>query len=165
MEGVVNMSVVPASDLNGIASGKGGNEFEFGNSDKTKGILLFSEIVWNRMKNLVKLNTAPNCWYEILDFRLKRPINKFIWSILQRLIIGASIYYIWQERNLRTFQGKVRSIDDICYLIQDAVRLRILGLNLSDSDQVLEAAQVWDFHVERVIGKKKIKFSDGRKNS
>ncbi|PWA52804.1 RNA-directed DNA polymerase, eukaryota, Reverse transcriptase zinc-binding domain protein [Artemisia annua] len=105
--------------------------------------------VWNRMKNLVKLNTAPNCWSEILDFMLRRPINKSIWSILQRLVIGASIYYIWQERNLRLFQGKVRSIDEICYMIQDVVRLRILGLNITDSDQVLEAAKVWDFHVER----------------
>ncbi|PWA80419.1 hypothetical protein CTI12_AA196540 [Artemisia annua] len=39
MEGVVNMSAGPASDLNGIASDKGGSEFEFGNTDKTKGIL------------------------------------------------------------------------------------------------------------------------------
>ncbi|PWA95640.1 RNA-directed DNA polymerase, eukaryota, Reverse transcriptase zinc-binding domain protein [Artemisia annua] len=126
---------------------------------------IFPLKIWNIMKNLVKLSMAPNCWTEIQDFMLRRPINKSVWSILQRLLTGASIYYIWQESNLRTFQGKARSIDDICYLIQDVVRLRILGLNLSDSDQVLEAAQIWDFHVERVISKKKIKFSDGRKNS
>ncbi|PWA75843.1 hypothetical protein CTI12_AA240690 [Artemisia annua] len=39
MEGVVNMGAVSSSDVNGIASSNGVSDFEFGKSDKTKGIL------------------------------------------------------------------------------------------------------------------------------
>ncbi|PWA40359.1 RNA-directed DNA polymerase, eukaryota, Reverse transcriptase zinc-binding domain protein [Artemisia annua] len=112
---------------------------------------------------MVRLDHAPSKWSDIQAYILSRPINKSIWSILQRLVIGACIYFVWIERNLRIFQGRARKIDDICTLIKDTVRLRVLGLNLNDSDQVFEAADMWEFHVNRVVGKKKIMFSDGRR--
>ncbi|GKC44979.1 RNA-directed DNA polymerase, eukaryota, reverse transcriptase zinc-binding domain protein [Tanacetum coccineum] len=101
--------------------------------------------VWDnksRLKGLVKLDNAPNCWSDILNFMLKRPFNKSIWSVLQRLLIGASIYFVWLERNLRIFQGKARSVDDIFNLIKEAVRLRVMGLTLNDTVQVFEAAKL-----------------------
>ena len=55
---------------------------------------------------MVSLDNAPNSWHDILDYLMKRPIKKSIWSILQRLLLGASVYILWQERNLRTFQSR-----------------------------------------------------------
>ncbi|GJV05062.1 putative reverse transcriptase domain-containing protein [Tanacetum coccineum] len=110
-----------------------------------------------------RLTGAPSKWSDIQDYMLRRPLNKLVWSILQRLLIGAFIYYIWQERNLRTFQGKERSEDVILNLIKYTVRMRIMGLSLNGSDNVFKAAQLWDFHINRGIGRKKIMFSDGRK--
>ncbi|GKC28253.1 hypothetical protein Tco_1035547 [Tanacetum coccineum] len=49
------------------------------------------KIVWSRLKGLVRLENAPNNWSAILLFMLQRPFNKSIWSVLQRLLIGASI--------------------------------------------------------------------------
>lgn len=69
----------------------------------------FTKRIWSRLKSLVKLEFAPNKWSNILNFMVLRPFNKSIWSVLQRLLIGASIYYVWQERNLRIFQDKNRS--------------------------------------------------------
>ncbi|GJR31859.1 RNA-directed DNA polymerase, eukaryota, reverse transcriptase zinc-binding domain protein [Tanacetum coccineum] len=117
------------------------------------GIRVFGII---RLKGLVKLDNAPNCWSDILNFMLKIPFNKSIWSVLQRLLIGASSYFVWLERNLRIFQRKARSLDDIFNLIKEAVRLRIMGLTLNDTVQVFEAAKLWDFHVIRSMGKRKV---------
>ncbi|GKA65243.1 hypothetical protein Tco_0764950 [Tanacetum coccineum] len=39
------------------------------------------------LKDMVKLDHAPCCWNDILKFILNRPINKSIWSILQRLVL------------------------------------------------------------------------------
>ncbi|GJS82594.1 RNA-directed DNA polymerase, eukaryota, reverse transcriptase zinc-binding domain protein, partial [Tanacetum coccineum] len=80
---------------------------------------------------------------DVISNGMARPINKSIWSILQRLSLGASVYLIWQERNLRTFQNKHRSEEELCDLIKDVVRLRIIGLNLKASRQVFEAADIW----------------------
>ncbi|PWA42666.1 reverse transcriptase zinc-binding domain-containing protein [Artemisia annua] len=108
--------------------------------------------IWAKVKMMVKLDNAPSRWSDIISFMISRPCNKSIWSVLQRLVIGASVYMLWQERNSRTFQDLHRSIDDICKNIIDTVRLRIMGLRINDSVQVFEAARIWNFHVKKIAG-------------
>nr|GEU71745.1 hypothetical protein [Tanacetum cinerariifolium] len=96
----------------------------------------FSKKVWDCLKCMVRMDHAPDCWSEIKEFMMNRPINKSIWSILQRLLLGASIYFIWQERNGRMFQDKARSVETLICLIKETVRLRIMSLSLNDSKQV-----------------------------
>ncbi|GKF05861.1 hypothetical protein Tco_0036529, partial [Tanacetum coccineum] len=115
----------------------------------------FSRRIWDSLKCMVRMDHAPYGWSQIKEFMLKRPINKSIWSILQRLLIGASIYFLWQERNIRMFQDKARSVDTLVDLIKDTVRLRVMSLSLNDSAQVSEAANLWNFHVDRGMGRKK----------
>ncbi|GJU52774.1 RNA-directed DNA polymerase, eukaryota, reverse transcriptase zinc-binding domain protein [Tanacetum coccineum] len=124
----------------------------------------FPNGIWDEVKCMVRLDHAPNRWQDILEYVLSRPINKSIWSILQRLVLGASVYLIWQERNLRIFQGRRRSMEDICNLIKDVVRLRIMSLILKNSSQVFEAADIWKFHVNIVPGAKKVQFSPWEKH-
>ncbi|GKD62002.1 hypothetical protein Tco_1299511, partial [Tanacetum coccineum] len=96
---------------------------------------------------LMKFESAPNDLFQILDFFSSIPINKSIWSIMQRLVLGAIVYIIWQERNLRLFQGKARNVDVVCKIIKDLIRFRILGLKVKSSFQALKAADIWDFSV------------------
>ncbi|GJX06171.1 hypothetical protein Tco_0194103 [Tanacetum coccineum] len=91
----------------------------------------FPKKIWCNLKDMVKLDRARS---DILCFFLKRPINKSIWSILQR------------------------SMEDVCCLIKDVVRLRVLSLSLNPSAQVYEAADIWNFHVCNEKGYKKVKF-------
>ena len=84
---------------------------------------------------------------QIVDFIVNRPCNKSVWSIMQRLVIGAMVYVIWQERNLRTFQDKFRCIESVCCCIKEMVRNRLLSLKFKSSEQVLHAAKIWDFQV------------------
>ncbi|GKE98403.1 hypothetical protein Tco_0021754, partial [Tanacetum coccineum] len=71
-------------------------------------------------------------------------------------LIGASIYFLWQERNIRMFQDKARSVDTLVDLIKDAVILRVMSLSLNDSAQVSEATNLWNFHVDKCMGRKKV---------
>ncbi|PWA51582.1 hypothetical protein CTI12_AA463000 [Artemisia annua] len=118
--------------------------------------------IWAKVKTMAKLHNAPSRWVDLLNYMILRPFNKSIWSMLQRIVIGASVYFVWQERNMSTFQDKFRSIEDICRLIIDTVRLRIMGLKINNSAQVLEAAIIWDLHVMKAIGKGKVQFHNGR---
>lgn len=83
------------------------------------------------------------------------PINKTIWSIIQRLVIGAAVYNVWQERNLRQFKGKSRSIEDVCKIIKEVVKLKLMSLKTSNSKQVVEVAEIWGFHVKKSNKKSK----------
>nr|GEX45278.1 RNA-directed DNA polymerase, eukaryota, reverse transcriptase zinc-binding domain protein [Tanacetum cinerariifolium] len=125
----------------------------------------FPKEVWCRLKDLVRLNHAPNSWNNIVSYLLSRPINKSIWSILQRLWLGATVYIVWQERNLRMFQNRSRTVDVVCNIVKDVVRLRILSLSLNPSIQVYEATELWNFHVCKEIGSRRLKFTDKRKHS
>ncbi|GJR13403.1 putative RNA-directed DNA polymerase [Tanacetum coccineum] len=107
----------------------------------------FSSKVWNCLKGLMKLDNAPSDLYQVLDYILVRPLGKSVWSIIQRLGIGATVYFLWQERNLRMFQNKERSVDSVCCIIKDYVRLRLLSLKIKKSKQSLEAVGIWNFNV------------------
>ncbi|GJU86462.1 hypothetical protein Tco_1294008 [Tanacetum coccineum] len=56
--------------------------------------------IWNELLN--KLNVRlSGCWDQIIDEMKALPAKKNISSIVRRLVCGAAVYYIWQERNNR----------------------------------------------------------------
>nr|GEV62181.1 hypothetical protein [Tanacetum cinerariifolium] len=81
--------------------------------------------VWNDIR--CKNDLVPCCMmlYAVFSVNLARiviitffecgfpnevwPINKSIWSILKRLLLGAAVYTVWQERN---FQNRSRSSEE-----------------------------------------------------
>ncbi|GKB70529.1 putative RNA-directed DNA polymerase, eukaryota, reverse transcriptase zinc-binding domain protein, partial [Tanacetum coccineum] len=108
----------------------------------------FSLEIWHQFRDLVKLDSAPNALSVLIPYIAGRPINISVWIILQRLVIGALVYIVWQERNLRRFQMKCRSVKDVCMIIKDVVRFRLLSLKIRSSRQVTEAAELWNLGVE-----------------
>nr|GEZ41484.1 hypothetical protein [Tanacetum cinerariifolium] len=98
--------------------------------------------VWNDIKSC----GVPVPCHNHLFFECEFP--KSIWCALKCL-----------ERNLRTFQNRFKSMDELCILIKDVVRLRIMGLSLKASDQVFVAANMWKFHVNMVPGAKRVNFA------
>lgn len=70
-----------------------------------------------------------------------------IWSIIQRLVLGATVYFLWIKRNSRIFQQKSKNVEDICSIIRDQVRLRLLSLKIKGSKHSFNAAKIWDLQV------------------
>ncbi|GKC08702.1 RNA-directed DNA polymerase, eukaryota, reverse transcriptase zinc-binding domain protein [Tanacetum coccineum] len=60
-----------------------------------------------------------------------------------RLVLGAFVYYIWQERNMRLFEEVKRTGEEIFKLVVESVRLRIMGLKLKTTKDVIEASKKW----------------------
>nr|GEZ41450.1 RNA-directed DNA polymerase, eukaryota, reverse transcriptase zinc-binding domain protein [Tanacetum cinerariifolium] len=77
-------------------------------------------------------------------FNLPPPLLIKDWKD-KRLVLGASVYYVWQERNMRLFQKKFRSAEDLCFLTRDTVRCKMLSLKARNSSQESEAASLWNF--------------------
>nr|GEX87556.1 hypothetical protein [Tanacetum cinerariifolium] len=105
--------------------------------------------------------------------------DKVIWRNIQGRIKDFSVYEVWNdnrsrnvlvswsrlERNLRMFQNRSRSVDMVCNIVKDVVRLRVLSLSLNPSIQVYKAADLWNFHVCKEIGSRRLKFSDRRNHT
>ncbi|GKD16074.1 RNA-directed DNA polymerase, eukaryota, reverse transcriptase zinc-binding domain protein, partial [Tanacetum coccineum] len=66
----------------------------------------------------------------------KMPCTNNIWSIVRRLTLASTIYFIWKERNLRTFQQKCRSPEVLFQAIIDSVKCRLLSLKVKNSKAV-----------------------------
>ncbi|GKA98534.1 RNA-directed DNA polymerase, eukaryota, reverse transcriptase zinc-binding domain protein, partial [Tanacetum coccineum] len=76
--------------------------------------------------------------------------NNTLWSIIQRLVFGAAVYFIWQERNFRLFRSVERPADKVFDIIVDTVRLRLLGLKIKRSHEVDKAAAIWKIPIKGV---------------
>ena len=117
----------------------------------------FSKILWERLKGLDKLHDLSNTWGEVVFGIVNKPAKNSIWSFIQRLLFGAVVYFIWQERNMRLFGNGGRSIDSVYSKIVETVRFKLMGLIMKQSLDVQNAARIWNlplkffgYHDERM---------------
>ncbi|KAJ9564713.1 hypothetical protein OSB04_000679 [Centaurea solstitialis] len=70
--------------------------------------------------------------------------GKSCWGLLQRWVLGAVVYYIWQERNARLFQGKVRNAEGLCNIIKSCVKLKMMGSKFKTGPSLKKMMEVWE---------------------
>lgn len=78
---------------------------------------------------------------------------KSIGSSVNRLILGALVYFIWKERNWRTFQQLRRSPRAIIDSIEEAVRLKIMGMKLRENSRVRDMLRLWNIPMSSLQSK------------
>ncbi|GJX25505.1 hypothetical protein Tco_0231801 [Tanacetum coccineum] len=69
-------------------------------------------------------------------------------SICSRLVVAASAYYIWQERNNLIFRKKARNVKQVRDTIIATIRLKIISLRFKKSLKVAKALEVWKISTE-----------------
>lgn len=87
-------------------------------------------------------------WDEVVLFAANRWIGKSIGAIVNKLVLGSLIYFIWQERSVRLFQSQQRSLCQVIELVEEAVRFKILGLKVKRNRRVLHILEVWNISTE-----------------
>nr|GEZ50554.1 hypothetical protein [Tanacetum cinerariifolium] len=73
----------------------------------------------------------------------EKPSNNNVWRILLRLIVSATVYFIWHERNKRNFQDDKRSANVLCKCIEDNIENMLRAMNVKKSNAVLAVAKAW----------------------
>lgn len=112
----------------------------------------FSKMVWNNFKPLYKFNDLSCVWAEIISGISINPANNSIWSVVQRLVFGAAVYYIWQERNFRIFQNNFRTEENVFRIIVDTVRHKLMGLSIKKSREVDKFVDIWKLPMNSSVG-------------
>ena len=59
------------------------------------------------------------------------------------------MYYMWQGRNIRLFGGYGRTEEELFKIITEAVRMRIMGLQIRTTSDVISTAKVWNFPISK----------------
>ncbi|GJU45865.1 hypothetical protein Tco_1203131 [Tanacetum coccineum] len=71
------------------------------------------------------------------------PYINNIWQVLDRLIVAATVYYLWQERNFRMFRNERRTADEVYKIIVNNVKDKLMSLRMKKSKAVLTVAANW----------------------
>nr|GEZ71698.1 hypothetical protein [Tanacetum cinerariifolium] len=69
----------------------------------------FSTQVWNELKVMAGLPNVIGAISSIVNVLLPIAKRRTIRSVIGKLVVAASSYYIWQERNSRLFSTEKRT--------------------------------------------------------
>ncbi|GJW45087.1 hypothetical protein Tco_0073886 [Tanacetum coccineum] len=72
-----------------------------------------------------------------------------ILNILRRLVCGAAVYYIWQERNARIFGNGKKDEKMLCKVIKETIRMRLLSLQVKESKAMKMVELQWNVKLNR----------------
>ncbi|GKF21112.1 hypothetical protein Tco_0069750, partial [Tanacetum coccineum] len=99
--------------------------------------------VWLYVRELAGMELIPPIMHDIISYL--QPISKkrMALSILGKLILVASSYFIWLEHNNRVFKQVKKSPEDIRDNIMVTVRLKLLTFRFKDTSMVNQLLERW----------------------
>ncbi|XP_021986390.1 uncharacterized protein LOC110882755 [Helianthus annuus] len=111
----------------------------------------FSAQVWNSVRSKAGMAYVDSKWSSIVDLLCARARSKSAINYVSRVIVAATTYMIWQERNARLFKNHSRPPDTLCDIILSMVRYKLMGMKFKDTDKVRRLLVDWGIHGDSVI--------------
>ncbi|XP_071741182.1 uncharacterized protein [Rutidosis leptorrhynchoides] len=108
----------------------------------------YSLKVWSSLKHYLLFKGLSNCLIEIIQSLAQYPYTSNIWCILNRIVLAACVYYIWQERNYRIFKKAQRSEGILSDEIVKFVQIKMLTFRVKQSKAVKCAAKIWKLKLQ-----------------
>ncbi|PWA87411.1 RNA-directed DNA polymerase, eukaryota, Reverse transcriptase zinc-binding domain protein [Artemisia annua] len=75
-------------------------------------------------------------WKEVISKLVKLNNSNAIRSILRRIIVAATMYYFWNERNNRLFDKTRREAAIVIEMIIEHVKLKLMSMKVKESVQI-----------------------------
>ncbi|KAK1406216.1 hypothetical protein QVD17_41505 [Tagetes erecta] len=109
----------------------------------------YARQVWGNVRSYTSLGHIEGVWESIVGFLNTRGNWKSTESIIDRLVVGATAYYVWQERNARIFTDIKRRPTQITKIILDTVRLKLVSMREGHVISNWKTRKRWD--LERIV--------------
>uniref|UniRef100_A0A251VNU9 Putative RNA-directed DNA polymerase, eukaryota, Reverse transcriptase zinc-binding domain protein n=1 Tax=Helianthus annuus TaxID=4232 RepID=A0A251VNU9_HELAN len=103
----------------------------------------FSAQVWISVRQKVDMVSVQPKWTDIIDWLLPRARSRSVANYAARLLVAASAYIIWQERNARIFKNQMRPPEVISEVILNTVRYKLMGAKLRKTAKVQRWLGEW----------------------
>ncbi|GJY66563.1 reverse transcriptase domain-containing protein [Tanacetum coccineum] len=98
-------------------------------------------LVWHNSLGVVKPFSVAQVWSSL------RPRNpKVPWSsksVIAKLVVAASAYFVWQERNNQLFKNNKRMVTQLIGCIMSSIRLKLLSCCFKKSREGVRLAHEW----------------------
>ncbi|XP_022042079.1 uncharacterized protein LOC110944741 [Helianthus annuus] len=90
----------------------------------------YASEVWSLVRNKVDMGSVNDTWASIMQWMEVNANSRTLEHIVCNILVAASTYFIWQERNNRIFSQLQRNASVLSKVIVDTVRLRIMGFRI-----------------------------------
>nr|GEX06109.1 hypothetical protein [Tanacetum cinerariifolium] len=104
----------------------------------------FSAAVWSQMKLRAGLDLVSHDVYALFDHFEGISHAKSSKIVIAKIVLAASAYFIWQERNWRLFKKSKRSVKQVVDCIASTVHLKLLSCRFRRSKDGVHYARLWD---------------------
>ncbi|XP_022024249.1 uncharacterized protein LOC110924561 [Helianthus annuus] len=103
----------------------------------------YSKAVWYSIRNKGDMGSVSEKWEDVVNWLVPRSASRSIASVISRILVAASAYFIWRERNARFFNNRLRPPELISELIVDTVRAKLLSFKYKRSARVITLMEEW----------------------
>ncbi|GJY37497.1 hypothetical protein Tco_0422875 [Tanacetum coccineum] len=103
----------------------------------------YSSKVWKLVRHLADMELVPPILYDIVDHLQPMANKRTARSIFGKLILAASSYFVWLERNNRLFKNVKRTPEELRDVIMVTVRLKLLSFKFKNSANVISLLDRW----------------------
>nr|GEW30966.1 reverse transcriptase domain, reverse transcriptase zinc-binding domain protein [Tanacetum cinerariifolium] len=90
-------------------------------------------LVWYYARDLAGMDLVPPVMHDILLYLQPMAYKRTVRSVFGRLILAATAYHIWLERNNRVFKKVRRTPEEIRDIIMVTVRLKLLTFQFKNT--------------------------------
>ncbi|XP_021986110.1 uncharacterized protein LOC110882384 [Helianthus annuus] len=111
----------------------------------------FSSQVWCSVRNKGGMALVDSKWDTIVAWLSSRASSKSAINFVSRIVVAATAYIVWQERNARLFKNHAKPPDVLCEIILATVRYKLMGMKLKDTVRVRSLLDDWGIHGDSVI--------------
>ncbi|XP_022032639.1 uncharacterized protein LOC110933740 [Helianthus annuus] len=104
---------------------------------------VFADQVWANVKGMVNLDSVDNTWESLMVCVYQYSNSKTVDDIVCKLVVVATTYYIWQERNSRLFTSNQLTVLQVAEKIKSSVRLRLMGFKFRLESARRRIFKIW----------------------
>nr|GEU72208.1 hypothetical protein [Tanacetum cinerariifolium] len=106
-------------------------------------------LVWHHMRDLVGLSHLPSSFEVILDFVTPMAKRRTSSNMVSKLVLAASVYFIWLERNDRLFNNSKRTVAQVIECIMSAIRLKLMSCRFKKSKDLMISVRSYDLDLAK----------------
>ncbi|GJS80066.1 RNA-directed DNA polymerase, eukaryota, reverse transcriptase zinc-binding domain protein [Tanacetum coccineum] len=107
-----------------------------------------SEKIWKYLQAKLCRKYSMD-WQTVIVEMSQLKKSKNIWCIVSKLVCGAAVYYLWNERNSRLFGGIKKTEDALCHEIEETIRLNLMSVKVKESAAVRHVEDQWKIKLQR----------------
>ncbi|GJR81117.1 hypothetical protein Tco_0151902 [Tanacetum coccineum] len=101
------------------------------------------KVVWCHMIDIAGMSHVPPSLELILDYIIPIAKRRTSRSVISKLVLASSTYFIWQERNEHLFKSHKRTVAQVIECIMSAVRLKLVSCRFKKSKAGLDLMKRW----------------------